>query len=120
MFGARTLESLKDGDNILMGEGCTHHRQCDDIGTVKIPNWIRKYTGKEIKIETSSGTGFPEDLTKYKMIVHCGGCTLNEKEMKRRMKLAKEQGVPMVNYGVLIAYMNGILERSIEPLKDFI
>lgn len=113
--GARTLNKLKDGDKILMAEGCTHHRQCEDIGAVKIPRWIREYTKKEIIIETSSGTGFPEDLTPYKMIVHCGACTLNEKEMKSRIHKAKEQGIPMVNYGILIAYINGILERSIEP-----
>ncbi len=113
--GARTLNKIEDGDKILMAEGCTHHRQCEDIGTVKIPRWIREYTNKEIVIETSSGTGFPEDLSSYKMIVHCGACTLNEKEMKSRIAKAKEQGVPMVNYGILIAYMNGILERSIEP-----
>ena len=116
--GARTLNKLEDGDKILMAEGCTHYRQCDDIGTVKIPNWIRKYTNKNIVIETSSGTGFPEDLTPYKMIVHCGGCTLNEKEMKSRIARAKAQSIPMVNYGILIAYMNGILERSIEPFGD--
>lgn len=112
--GAKALENIKDGDTILMGEGCTHHRQCDDIGTVKLPRWIREYTKKEIHIETSSGNGFPEDLSKYALIVHCGGCTLNEKEMKNRMRRAKEQKVPMVNYGVLIAYMNGILKRSLE------
>ena len=115
--GAKALENIKDGDTILMGEGCTHHRQCDDIGTVKLPRWIREYTKKEIHIETSSGNGFPEDLSKYAMIVHCGGCTLNEKEMKNRMRRAKEQKVPMVNYGVLIAYMNGILKRSLEPFE---
>ena len=118
--GARTLNKLEDGDKILMAEGCTHHRQCDDIGTVKIPNWIRQYTTKNIVIETSSGTGFPEDLTSYKMIVHCGACTLNEKEMKSRIARAKEQGIPMVNYGILIAYMNGILERSVEPFPDIL
>ena len=118
--GARTLNKLEDGDKILMAEGCTHHRQCDDIGTVKIPNWIRQYTKKDIVIETSSGTGFPEDLTPYKMVVHCGGCTLNEKEMKSRIARAKEQEIPMVNYGILIAYMNGILERSVEPFEDII
>ena len=117
--GARTLSKLEDGDTILMAEGCTHHRQCDDIGTVKIPKWIREYTKKDIVIETSSGSGFPEDLTKYKMVVHCGACTLNEKEMKSRIQRAKKQGIPMVNYGILIAYMNGILERSIEPFPDF-
>ncbi len=118
--GARTLNKLEDGDKILMAEGCTHHRQCDDIGTVKIPNWIRQYTKKDIVIETSSGTGFPENLTPYKMVVHCGGCTLNEKEMKSRIARAKEQEIPMVNYGILIAYMNGILERSVEPFEDII
>ena len=116
--GARTLHKLEDGDKVLMAEGCTHHRQCDDIGTVKIPNWIRQYVKKDIVFETSSGTGFPEDLSSYKMIVHCGACTLNEKEMKSRIAHAKEQGIPMVNYGILIAYMNGILERSIEPFGD--
>lgn len=115
---AKTIEDIRDGDMILMGEGCTHHRQCDDIGTVKIPKWIREYTKKDICIETSSGTGFPEDLSRYAMIVHCGACTLNEKEMKNRMRRAKEQKIPMVNYGVLIAYMNGILKRSIEPFRD--
>lgn len=115
---AKTIEDIKDGDVILMGEGCTHHRQCDDIGTVKIPRWIRDYTKKDISIETSSGMGFPEDLSRYAMIVHCGACTLNEKEMKNRMRRAKEQNIPMVNYGVLIAYMNGILKRSIEPFRD--
>lgn len=116
--GAKVLEELQDGDRILMAEGCTHHRQCDDIGTVKIPAWIREYTKKEILIETSSGNSFPKDLSSYKMIVHCGACTLNEKEMKSRMERAKEQKIPMVNYGILIAYMNGILKRSLEPFPD--
>lgn len=116
--GAKVLEELQDGDRILMAEGCTHHRQCDDIGTVKIPAWIRAYTKKEILIETSSGNSFPKDLSSYKMIVHCGACTLNEKEMKSRMERAKEQQIPMVNYGILIAYMNGILKRSLEPFPD--
>lgn len=114
--GAKALEQLQDGDYILMGEGCTHHRQCDDIGTVKIPRWIKEYTKKEIHIETSSGTGFPENLQKYSLIVHCGGCTLNEKEMKNRQQRARQQQIPMVNYGIAIAYMNGILKRSLEPL----
>lgn len=118
--GAKALDSLQDGDTILMGEGCTHHRQCDDIGTVKIPAWIRAYTKKEIFIETSSGSGFPDDLRKYALIVHCGGCTLNEKEMKYRQKKANEQGIPMVNYGIAIAYMNGILKRSLEPLGIYL
>lgn len=116
--GARAIENLKDGDTILMAEGCTHHRQCEDIGTVKIPNWIRNYTkGKDIRIETCSGTEFPSDLSKYQMIVHCGGCTLNEREMKYRIRCAVDQGIPITNYGTFIAYMKGILERSIEPLK---
>lgn len=118
--GARAIENLKDGDTILMAEGCTHHRQCEDIGTVKIPNWIRNYTkGKDIHIETCSGTEFPNDLSKYQLIVHCGGCTLNEREMKYRIRCAVDQGIPITNYGIFIAYMKGILERSIEPLNLF-
>lgn len=116
--GVKAVETLEDGDCILMAEGCTHHRQCDDIGTVKIPKWLRAHTGKELIMETSSGTEFPEDLSKYKMIVHCGGCTLNKKEMQFRLKQAKAQGIPMVNYGTLIAYMKGILERSLEPFQE--
>lgn len=115
--GAAAVEHLKDGDTILIAEGCTHHRQCDDIGTVKIPNWLRKYTGKDIKIETCSGTEFLEDLTKYAMVIHCGGCMLNEREVRYRTKCAVDQGVPITNYGTLIAYMNGILKRSLEILK---
>lgn len=119
--GARAIENLKDGDTILMAEGCTHHRQCEDIGTVKIPNWIRNYTkGKDIHIETCSGTEFPNDLSKYQLIVHCGGCTLNEREMKYRIRCAVDQGIPITNYGIFIAYMKGILERSIEPLNLFL
>lgn len=115
VLGAKAVDTLEDGDCVLMAEGCTHHRQCDDIGTVKIPRWLKQYTGKELQIETSSGTEFPEDLSKYKMIVHCGGCTLNRREMQFRLKQAADQGVPIVNYGVLIAYMQGILKRSLEP-----
>lgn len=113
--GARAVESLQDGDYVLMSEGCTHHRQCGDIGTQKLPNWIRSYTKKNLIFETSSGMHFPEDLTKYKMVVHCGACMLNEKEMKSRIKMAKGDDVPIVNYGVLIAYLKGILNRSLEP-----
>ncbi len=113
--GARAIETLEDGDKILMSEGCTHHRQCGDIGTEKLPNWIRKYTKRDLVFETSSGMHFPEDLTKYKMIVHCGACMLNEKEMKSRIKMASTEGIPIVNYGVLIAYLKGILDRSLEP-----
>ncbi len=110
--GARELDNLSDGDKILISEGCTHHRQCDDIGTVKLPRWIKKYCGKDLSFEFTGGVEFPVDLSPYKLIVHCGGCTLNEKEMKYRLKCAKDAGVPMTNYGMLIAYMQGILERS--------
>lgn len=116
--GVTALDTVKDGDIILISEGCTHHRQCDDIGTVKLPRWIREYTGKDIHIETTSGTEFPDDLTKYKMIVHCGGCMLNEREMKYRLKCAGDQGVPMTNYGITIAYMKGILKRSVEVFPE--
>lgn len=112
--GARALYNLQDGDTILISEGCTHHRQCDDIGTVKMPRWIREHSGKELHFEFTSGTEFPLVLNKYKLIVHCGGCTLNEREMKYRMKCAEDAGVPMTNYGTAIAYMHGILERSLE------
>ena len=112
--GARTLEKLKDGDKVLISEGCTHHRQCGDIGTVKLPAWIRKYTGKNLEFSFTSGTEFPDELGEYSLIVHCGGCMLNEREMKYRLSCAEDQGVPMTNYGIIIAYMNGILERSLE------
>ena len=114
VHGAFTLDTLQDGDTVLISEGCTHHRQCEDIGTVKLPNWIRKYTGKEILFEFTSGTEFPTDLSKYQLIVHCGGCTLNEREMKYRLKCAEDQSIPMTNYGIAIAHMHGILKRSIE------
>lgn len=113
--GARALEALQDGDTVLISEGCTHHRQCEDIGTVKLPRWIREHTGKELRFEFTSGTEFPLDLSPYKLIVHCGGCMLNEREMKYRLKCAEDQGVPMTNYGICIAYINGILERSLAP-----
>ena len=116
--GAEKLAEIKDDDRILISEGCTHHRQCNDIGTVKIPNMIRKYTGAEPEFRFTSGGEFPQDLREFSLIVHCGGCTLNEKEMKHRMKLASEQGVPMVNYGVAIARMNGILEKSLEVFYE--
>lgn len=118
--GASALDSLKDGDRILISEGCTHHRQCDDIGTVKLPNWIRSYTKKEVEFEFTSGTEFPLDLSSYKMIVHCGGCMLNEREMKYRLKCAEDAKIPITNYGTCIAYINGILNRSLEPVKDFL
>ncbi|HBA97593.1 MAG TPA: [FeFe] hydrogenase H-cluster maturation GTPase HydF [Lachnospiraceae bacterium] len=112
--GAAALNNLKDGDRVLIAEGCTHRRQCEDIGTVKIPKWLKEHSGKEFIIETCSGTSFPEDLSSYSLVIHCGGCTLNEKEMKHRIYSATEQGVPVVNYGIFIAYVNGILKRSIE------
>ena len=117
--GAKVIDTLEDGDTVLVAEGCTHHRHCEDIGTVKLPRLLMKYTGKNINIETSSGHGYPENLSKYKLILHCGGCMLNEKEMQSRMEYAGEKKVPITNYGVAIAYMNGILKRSIEPLPEF-
>ena len=116
--GVTELERLKEGDVVLISEGCTHHRQCEDIGTVKIPRWIREYTGKEILIETTSGTEFPDDLSKYKLIIHCGGCMLNEREMKYRMSCATDQKTTMTNYGIAIAYMKGILKRSVEAFPE--
>lgn len=116
--GVTALDTLEDGDVVLISEGCTHHRQCEDIGTVKIPRWIREYTGKDIRIETTSGTEFPDDLTGYKMVIHCGGCMLNEREMKYRASCAADQGVPMTNYGILIAYVKGILKRSVEVFPE--
>ena len=116
--GARMLDYLQDGDTILISEGCTHHRQCNDIGTVKLPRLILEHTGKEIQFEYTSGTEFPTDLTKYKLVIHCGGCMLNEREMKYRLKCAKDQGIPMTNYGIAIAHMKGILARSIEMFPE--
>ena len=116
--GAAALDKLKDGDKILISEGCTHHRQCDDIGTVKLPRWIRNYTGKELRFEYSSGREFPEDVTKYSLIVHCGGCMLNEREMRYRQKCAADQEIPITNYGIAIAYMQGILKRCVEMFPD--
>lgn len=116
--GVKAIESLQDEDTVLIAEGCTHHRQCNDIGTVKIPAWLKKHTGKDIKIQTISGTEFPDDLTKYSAIIHCGGCMLNEREVRYRMKCAKDAGVPMTNYGVVIAYMQGILKRSTDMLPE--
>jgi len=116
--GVAAIGDLEDGDKILISEGCTHHRQCDDIGTVKLPHWLRQHTGKELLIETSSGREFPEDLSAYKLIIHCGGCMLNEREMEYRGKCAADAKVPFTNYGIAIAYMKGILKRSIKPLPD--
>ena len=116
--GIRAIESLKDGDKVLICEGCTHHRQCDDIGTVKIPRWVRQYTGKELRFDFTSGTEFPDELGEYALVVHCGGCMLNEREMKYRLQCAEDQGVPITNYGILMAYINGILKRSLEPFPQ--
>lgn len=116
--GIQAVDSLKDGDRVLISEGCTHHRQCEDIGTVKLPNWLLKYTGKDLKFEWSSGREFKEDLSPYAMVIHCGGCMLNEREVKYRMKCAVDQGIPFTNYGIAIAYMKGILQRSIEPIPN--
>lgn len=112
--GAKTLDFLEDGDHILISEGCTHHRQCEDIGTVKLPRWIRTHTGKELSFDFTSGTEFPLNLQRYRLIIHCGGCTLNEREMKYRLKCAEDAGIPITNYGTAIAYMKGILARSLE------
>lgn len=114
----RTLDNIQSGDKILISEGCTHHRQCQDIGTVKLPGWVRKYTQCEPEFCYTSGTEFPDDLSEYKLVIHCGGCMLNEKEMVYRNQIAKEQDVPMTNYGIAIAYMNGILKRTVAPLPE--
>lgn len=116
--GANTLNKLNDGDKILISEGCTHHRQCGDIGTEKLPKLIKKHTGRELVFEFSSGTEFPADLSGYKLIIHCGGCMLNEREMKYRIKCVEDAGVPITNYGIAIALMTGILERSLEIFPE--
>ena len=116
--GVTALDSLRDGDKVLIGEGCTHHRQCDDIGTVKIPRWIREYTGCELSFDFTAGTEFPDDLSPYRMIVHCGGCMLNAREMKYRVQCAVDQGISITNYGILVAYLRGILKRSLEPFQE--
>ncbi len=115
--GAKHLELLNDGDKILISEGCTHHRQCEDIGTVKIPKWVSNYTSKKLIFDFSSGNDFPEDVSKYALIIHCGGCMLNRKEVGHRVKMAQENSVPVTNYGVIIAYMKGILGRSVAMFK---
>ncbi len=112
--GVAAIEGLKNQDKVLIVEGCTHHRQCDDIGSVKIPRWLKNYTGKELICETAMGMVFPEDLSQYALIIHCGGCMLNEREVRYRMKCAEDQNIPITNYGIVIAYMQGILKRSIE------
>ena len=118
--GASALSKLKNGDKVLISEGCTHHRQCNDIGTVRIPGWIRNYSGVEPEFVFTSGGDFPENLSEYSLIVHCGGCMLNEAEMKRRTREAVDAGVPIVNYGLAIAQMNGILKRSVQPFPEIL
>lgn len=118
--GAEKLSALKDGERVLIAEACTHHRQCRDIGTVQLPSMIKKFSGANVDFEFSSGTDFPAGLEKFALVVHCGGCMINETEMKNRLERAKEAGVPMVNYGIALAKMNGILERSIEPVRNSI
>ena len=117
--GVAAIAKLKDGDKVLIAEGCTHHRQCGDIGTVKIPKWLTEFTGKELVFETSSGTGYPDDLTPYALAVHCGGCMLNEKEVKHRASKTTAQGVPITNYGTMIAHVHGILKRSLEIFPEY-
>ncbi len=116
--GATALKNLQNGDKVLISEGCSHHRQCNDIGAVKMPKWLKDFTGKDLQFDWSSGTGFPEDLSQYKLVVHCGACMLNEREMRSRIKYANTLDVPFTNYGVIIAYMNGILPRSLEVFPD--
>ena len=116
--GVKVLDEIKEGDKILVCEGCTHHRQCDDIGTVKLPRWIREYTGVSPEFVFTSGTEFPDELSGYRLIVHCGGCMLNAREMRYRLQCAADQGIPMTNYGMTIAYTQGILKRSLEPFEE--
>ena len=112
--GVAAIDHLRDGDRVLIAEGCTHHRQCEDIGTVKIPRWLSEYTGKDLQLEHSSGRDFPEDLSPYQLVIHCGGCMLNQREMTYRQKTAGDNGVPFTNYGITIAHLKGILKRSVE------
>ena len=116
--GVKAIDNISDGDTILISEGCTHHRQCNDIGSVKIPNWLKNYTGKDIHFEFSSGTEFPEDLSKYSVIIHCGGCMINEKEMHYRLNYSEKNNIPITNYGITIAQIHGILKRSLEPFEE--
>ena len=116
--GAKAIDTIKDGDKILIAEGCTHHRQCNDIGTVKLPKWIREYTKAEPEFSFTSGQSFPEELSEFKMVIHCGGCTLNDREMQYRLRCCADQGIPVANYGILIAYLKGILPRTIAPFPD--
>ena len=116
--GAARLKDLKDGDKVLISEGCTHHRQCGDIGTVKLPKWVREYTGKNIEFSFTSGGEFPDNPSEYALVIHCGGCMLNEREMKSRISRCKAAGVPVTNYGIAIAELHGILKRSLSPFPD--
>lgn len=118
ILGAAQLNSLQDGDIVLISEGCTHHRQCGDIGTEKLPNWIRRFTGKDVQFSFTAGNEFPEDVSKYALVVHCGGCMLNEREMQYRLRHSAERNVPMTNYGIAIAHMHGILDRALAPFPD--
>ncbi len=118
--GVAVLDQLRDGDRVLITEGCTHHRQCDDIGTVKIPRWVRQYTGVDVKFEFSTGGDFPEDLTPYRLVIHCGACMLTDREMRYRRRHADEQKIPMTNYGIVIAYVQGILKRSLQPFPELL
>ncbi|MCR5213143.1 MAG: [FeFe] hydrogenase H-cluster maturation GTPase HydF [Eubacterium sp.] len=120
VMGAKTIDSLKDGDKVLISEGCTHHRQCGDIGTVKLPKWLKERTGKDLEILATSGADFPQNLEEYKLIIHCGGCMLSSREMIYRMKCAIDAGIPFTNYGVAIAYMKGILRRSIGVFPELL
>ena len=114
------LDKLKDGDRVLISEGCTHHRQCGDIGTVKLPHWIGEYTKKKIEFEFTSGRDFPDDLSAYSLVIHCGGCMLTEREMQYRARHSADSSVPMTNYGIVIAHTHGILRRSLEPFADIL
>ena len=116
--GVAAIERLQDGDRVLISEGCTHHRQCEDIGTVKLPRWLTEYTRKKLNLEHSAGREFPEDLSPYRLIIHCGGCMLNEREMQYRLRHSAERNVPMTNYGIAIAHMHGILDRALAPFPD--
>jgi len=118
VLGVAALKQLQDGDSVLISEGCTHHRQCGDIGTEKLPKWIRDFTGRQFNFSWTSGTEFPADLSPYRLVIHCGGCMLNEREMQYRYRCAADQNVPMTNYGLCIAYIHGILKRSLSVFPD--
>ncbi len=118
LAGIDAIRELENGDCILIAEGCTHHRRCEDIGTVKIPRWLHEFTKKEFRFETCSGNQFPSNLSPYRLVVHCGGCTLNQKEMAFRIAMCRDNHIPIVNYGILIAHLKGVLARSLEPFSD--